>query len=106
MYIDISFEYDCAADEFIYDNVEKFSNADIWVSFHTEFGKHYLETNISGNDVDLDSIDLHERFIVDNDLAKILYKDITMNKFENKYVSCSWGGFYWNNKEHSSHTGK
>ena len=46
MFIDISFEYDCAHEEFIYKNIEKFLKSDIWVSFHTNDGKQYLENQL------------------------------------------------------------
>ena len=100
MFVDISFEYNCAQDEFIYDGVEKISKSDIWISFHTDFGKRFLETVI---DNDFDTINTHERFLVDNDLANQIHKWIKFNDFNGKHISCIWGGFYWNDKDHINH---
>ena len=100
MFIDISFEYDCAFEDFIYEGVTKYSNADIWVCFHTDFGKRFLESVM---DIDFETINANERFLVDNKLARKIHKWITFNDFNGKHVSCSWGGFYWEDKEHTKH---
>lgn len=73
MFIDISFEYDCAYEEFIYKNIENILKSDIWVSFHTNDGKHYLENVLTKS---LDDYELHERFLVDNSLAHNIRHDI------------------------------
>lgn len=100
MFVDISFEYDCAYEEFIYDGVEKFSKSDIWMCFHTDFGKRFLESVI---DTDFETIKTNERFLVDNELARKIHNWITVNDFNGKHVSCIWGGFYWEDKNHTKH---
>lgn len=100
MFIDISFEYDCAYEEFIYRNIEKFLKSDIWVSFHTNDGKQYLENVLNKS---LDDYELHERFLVDNSLAHNIRHDIGKIAALENIITYSWGGFYWKDKEHTKH---
>lgn len=96
MVVDISFEYDACYEEFINNNVLNIiNNADIWISYHTEVGKLFLEKYGWYGEI-------NQRFKVSHDKGLQILK----NSHAIKRLSKIYFGFYWLDIEHKKHIGE
>lgn len=89
MFVDISIEYNCSFEEFILDNVFKFSNDDKWICYHTDNGKNFLSNFI--NNLPEKNI----RIKVPND--KII---LIREKMKNSHITGLINGFFYKDKKH------